>query len=97
MQKSSKYKIAVFFTILFMALISAPTVIMSIDDSLDTTCFYSISEEEENTNVKLLFDKNLEPSENSLVFEVGGNLFGYAFKTYPKPHLNLFFPPPEIS
>ncbi len=96
MQTGTKYRIAVFFTILFMAFISAPTVIISIDDSVDISCFYSLSEEE-NETVKLLFDKNLYDSENLAAFKTDSEGIGYTFKTYPKPHLNLIFPPPELS
>lgn len=96
MQKSSKYRIAVFFTILFMAIISAPTVISSIDNSVDTSCFFGIGEEEEESgNLKLLFENNLELSEDDLVIKTRGNLIGYTFKIYPKPHLNLISPPPD--
>ena len=63
MQKSSKYRIAVFFTILFMALISAPTIILSFDDSVDVSNFYSINEEEENENLKLVFEEISQDSE----------------------------------
>lgn len=95
MQKSSKYRIAIFFTILFMALISAPTIILSFDDSVDMSSFYSINEEEENENLKLLFEDNLELSEAFFVIQARGNHLVYTFKNYPKPHLNLIFPPPE--
>lgn len=96
MQKSTKYKIAVLFTILFMALISAPTVIMTIDDTIDTTCFSGINEEEENTHTKLLFDKDQQISESLFEDRVNIDLIGYTFKNYPKPHLNLISPPPDF-
>ena len=95
MQKSSKYRIAVFFTILFMAIISAPTIITSFDDSVDISCFYGMGEEEESENLKLLFDNNLENSDVLFVIKKNVHLIGYTFKTYPKPHLNLISPPPE--
>ena len=96
MQKSTKNRIAVFITILFMALISAPTVIMTIDDSIDTTCFLSINEEEENANAKLLFDKDHQTSEFLFEDQENSDLIGYTFKHYPKPHLNLISPPPDF-
>jgi len=49
-----KKTIAFFFTVLFMALIMAPTVILVLDESIDTSIFYSITEEEENGKVKKL-------------------------------------------
>ena len=91
-----KYRAAVFFTILLMGLISAPTIILSIDDSVDVTCFYSISEEEENHAEKLIFENvNLD---NASFFEdqVTTEVIGYTFKNYPIPHLNLISPPPDF-
>ena len=96
MQKSTKNKIAIYVTILFMALISAPTVIMTIDDSIDTTCFLSVNEEEENANAKLLFDKDHQTPEFLFEDQENTHLIGYTFKQYTKPHLNLVFPPPDF-
>lgn len=97
MQKGTKYKTAIFFTILFMAIITAPTIIVSIDDSVDISCFYGVGEEEEESeNLKLLFENYLENSEDLFVVKTNVHLIGYTFKTYPKPHLNLIFPPPEF-
>ncbi|RED44542.1 hypothetical protein DFQ10_103229 [Winogradskyella eximia] len=96
MRKSSKNRIAILFTIVFMALISAPVIIMSIDDSIDTTCFFSINEEEENAHAKLLFDKEDQTSEFLFEDQTSTNLIGYTFKQYPKPHLNLISPPPDF-
>ena len=91
-----KYRAAVFFTILLMALISAPTIIVSFDDSADVTCFYGINEEEENQHVKLLFEQTKVDSGNLFEDEVNAHLVGYTFKHYPKPHLNLISPPPDF-
>lgn len=91
-----KYKSAVFFTIVLMALISAPTIIVSFDDSIDVTCFYSITEEEENQHVKLVFENTDEDSGDFLEDQVNANLTGYMYKQYPKPHLNLISPPPDF-
>ena len=41
-----KNKIAVFFSILFLSFIIAPTVITLVDDSIDISFIYSNSEEE---------------------------------------------------
>ncbi|WP_339751379.1 hypothetical protein [uncultured Winogradskyella sp.] len=80
-----------------MAIIVAPTIITSMDDSVDISCFFGIGEEEEeNENLKLLFENNLELSDDFFVIKTNTNLIGYAFKTYPKPHLNLISPPPEF-
>lgn len=91
----NKKAIAIFFSILFGALITAPTIVSAIDDSVDISIFYSIAEEE-NENLKLPFPDN---SFNDFVkvFKIESNKYlGYCFKNYPKPHLNLISPPPEF-
>lgn len=97
MSQKYKYRAAIFFTIILMALISAPSIILSIDNSCDVTSFYSMAEEEENNNVKLLFDNPFEDSEDIFDGLKKRNVIGYAFKNYPKPHLNLISPPPELQ
>lgn len=91
-----KYRSAVFFTIVLMALISAPTIIVSFDDSVDVTCFYSITEEEENHGAKLVFGSTNQDSDSVFEDYTNTNLVGYTFKNYPKPHLNLISPPPDF-
>lgn len=93
-----KKSIALFFTILFMALITAPTVIVALDDSIDTSIFYSITEEEESGKVKNVVSpftfiiNDYDTQFNLKNFQY----FAYRFKNYPKPHLNLISPPPEF-
>ncbi|MFC0603661.1 hypothetical protein [Winogradskyella pulchriflava] len=79
-----------------MALIAAPTIIVSFDDSIDVTCFYGVTEEEENQNVKLVFEHTSLDSGGMFEDEANANLIGYRFKQYPKPHLNLISPPPDF-
>ncbi|WP_298531775.1 hypothetical protein [uncultured Algibacter sp.] len=96
----TKQVISISLSALFMLFVIAPTVIMIIDDSVDVSMFYSSTEEEEKSHEKnkdkelLLFDfskalsdLDLNETENNLV---------YFFKKYPKPHLNLISPPPEL-
>ncbi|MBP0904736.1 hypothetical protein J8H85_12920 [Mariniflexile gromovii] len=92
-----KNTIAVFFTIIFMALIVAPTVIVALDDSIDTSIFYSIAEEEENCKSKNLVSPfSLQNNDVLAGFKLKTHqFFSYRFKNYPKPHLNLISPPPE--
>ncbi len=88
-----------FFLLLFLGFIVAPTVIHTIDNSIDISFFYSITEEEErgHQTVKnfevIVSDLNL--TEFFCVTKVTSNTIGYEFKKYPKPHLNLISPPPE--
>ncbi len=91
----SKKTIAILFSVLFLAFITAPTIIIAVDNSVDVSIFYSITEEE-NENLKLPFPDNaFKGLENLLVMDSKENL-GYFFKHYPKPHLNLISPPPEL-
>ena len=96
MQKSIQNKVAIFFAILFMAVISAPSIIMSIDDSIDITFFYGENEEEEKENLKLLFEISSLSLEDLVISTNDFNATIYTFKSYPKPSLNLVLPPPEF-
>ncbi|CAH8287373.1 hypothetical protein EV196_109147 [Mariniflexile fucanivorans] len=92
-----KKTIAIFFITLFMALIVAPSVIVILDDAIDTSVFYSLAEEEENSHVKKLVSPfSLQNNDVLTNFKLKDyRFFGYQFKKYPKPHLNLISPPPE--
>ncbi len=86
--------IATVFSILFMALITAPSVLLAVDDTFDVSIFYSITEEEEKETIKIAPVKEL----NEVVYAITSNTtesLGYCFKKYAKPQLNLIFPPPE--
>ncbi len=78
-----------------MFIISAPTIIVSMDNSFDTTIFFDISEEEEKESVKLLFETVSLDLEDVYTDRTDLNSNSYTFKVYSKPHLNLVFPPPE--
>lgn len=90
----SKKTIAILFSFLFVALITAPTIITVIDDTVDVSIFYSITEEE-NENIKLPFPDHSFNGLESLFAQDSKENLGYYFKNYPKPHLNLISPPPE--
>jgi hypothetical protein len=87
------------FLILFLGFISAPTIIHSIDDTIDISFFYSVSEEEERGHQTIknfeIITSDFNTSELLFTSKVKVNAIGYNFKTYPKPHLNLISPPPE--
>ena len=95
-----KIIVSSFFLILFTALISAPTIINMVDDSVDISIFYSLSEEEEKghqtiKNVEVL-NSDYFNSDFFFFFQLKSKTIGYSYKTYPKPHLNLISPPPEV-
>ncbi len=93
---------AIFFLLIFSALITAPSIIVAIDDSFDITCFYTITEEEEESGHQIskegkMFYFELTSMLNYVKgFEKDGQ-FAYYFKNYTKPHLNLVSPPPELE
>jgi len=92
-----KRAIAVFFTLLFVGIITAPTVVLALDDSIDTSIFYSLTEEEENSKTKNVISPFSLQHNNEIAHFIlkTHNYFNYQFKNYPKPHLNLISPPPE--
>ena len=91
-----KKNIALFFMILFMSMISAPTIIASIDNSFDISIFFNLNEEEEKESVKVLFEVVSLDVEDFFLDQAKTESDGYTSKTYPKPHLNLILPPPEF-
>ncbi len=91
-----KKTIAISFTLIFMALIVAPSILVAIDDSIDTSIFYSMAEEEENCKSKIVVTFLLHNNEFLSDFNLNPNeFFTYQFKNYSKPHLNLISPPPD--
>ena len=97
-----KSLLAIFFSFVFLSLVIAPTILMSIDNTIDISFIYDISEEEEEKGKE--GNKEIEVFVVEFASEVEGFLTSinrghleYAFKTYQKPHLNLIFPPPELS
>lgn len=91
-----RQNIAIFFTILFMGVISAPSLIMTMDDSIDVTYFFGMNEEEENESFKLIFEATTNNHEASILDSKNAHNVAYIFKAYAKPHLNQIFPPPEL-
>lgn len=97
----SRTKLAIFFSIVFLSLVTVPTILMVVDSSIDVSVFYDISEEEEEKESEK--NKELEVFVVDIASELEGInsdynqlALGYKYKTYPKPHLNLISPPPEF-
>ena len=96
-----KNVVAIFFTVLFMAINIAPSILVAIDDSIDISSFSDFSENEEEKKGKesektfeVFFESLKNDSDGFLVFKTLKQT-EYRFKNYPKPHLNLISPPPE--
>ena len=88
------------FFIVFLLYTVAPPMLLLVDDSIDVSIVFSTSEEEEEAekhiDIEILFSAArwheldlmfVTPSENSL---------GYSYKKYPKPHLSIICPPPDL-
>lgn len=99
LKKMSQNAGSIFLSIIFVLFLSGPTIISMVDDSVDISIFYSISEEEEKGSeitktFEVLFNKSTNNVSNFFFKERVHNQ-GYFFKEYRKPHLNLVSPPPE--
>ncbi|WKB82671.1 hypothetical protein QYR09_06450 [Cellulophaga lytica] len=86
--------ISIFFTLLFLAFLSAPTIITMVNDTIDISAFYSFSEEEDNCAKKYLSVDNF--SETNVSYVLKRETQGYSDKKYPRPLINLVSPPPEF-
>ncbi|GAB5564817.1 MAG: hypothetical protein Wins2KO_18800 [Winogradskyella sp.] len=91
-----KQNLALCLMILFMAIVSAPTIILSIDDSVDTTILYGCNEEEELEDFELLFEMTSIITLDTFTTKFDGTRDAYSQKNYLQPHLNLVLPPPEF-
>lgn len=96
-----KKAVSIFFTVLFLGIILAPTIIVLMDDSIDISIVFSTSKEEEKEKEKDLnievFVSKTKTNESYLFFESSENNLGYFNKKYTKPHLNIISPPPELG
>ncbi|WP_411894139.1 hypothetical protein [Winogradskyella sp. A2] len=87
---------ALFIVVLFLTIISAPTIISSIDNSIDISMFDSLGEEEESENFKILIESqtvDVEQIDFSLLEKDG---IDFTHGLYSKPLINIISPPPEV-
>lgn len=96
MNSNHNHKLALFFALLFITIVGAPSIIISMDDSVDVTIFYGESEEEEEKeNLKLHFEFPELETENSEIVKSILNEESYLFKSYQKLYKNVHIPPPD--
>ena len=91
--------ISIILTTCFLVFLTAPTIIILIDDSANISMFYTTSEEEEKApeklkNKNLVFQENLK-SLSELDLNESDLDLEYRFKNYSNPYLNLISPPPD--
>ena len=95
----NKNSIAIFFTLVIMAMCSAPSIIAAIDDSIDISIILSLNEQEEKEGNEIKDIQVLVSEISNLNSEIESsesrNNSGYYFNDYSKPYLNLISPPPQ--
>lgn len=96
----SKKGISIFFSVIFLLFVAAPTVMVIVDDTVDVSMFFTFAEEEEKGQKKHkdieVFITDLDCDDLNFGSFKAKNRKGYCYKKYPKPHLNLISPPPEL-
>ncbi|MEX6626948.1 hypothetical protein [Tenacibaculum salmonis] len=94
-----KVKIALFFSILFMSLIVAPTIITLIDDNQDISYFFDLTEEEETNTEEGLKELKIYSNFDVNIFfkkiQKRKNVIFYS-KNYTSLYLKISTPPPEL-
>lgn len=95
MKKRIQSKTAILFTVLFLAMVSTPAVIVTIDDTVDITNFDGLGEEEETESFKLICEV-FEGSDDTLFEDISrSSAMQEGLKSYSRPYLNQVLPPPE--
>lgn len=97
----SKKVISTFFSVAFLLFIIAPTILIIVDDTIDVSVVFSISEEEEKSSEKdisiEMFFTSIPSNHYHLIFITTENSLEYFDKKYTKPHFNIISPPPDFT
>ncbi|AQS94401.1 hypothetical protein BXQ17_10145 [Polaribacter sp. BM10] len=96
-----KIKIAIFFTFLFVGLISAPTIITLVDKNQDISIYLNLSEEEEenswkNTVKELKVNVNSNSSVSFTKIQKK-RIVQFTSKCYVSPYPKIITQPPEFA
>lgn len=96
-----KHIVSSFFLILFLGFIAAPTIIHTVDDTIDISFFYSISEEEERGHQTIkIFEIKLSEAEKFCIslFELEKERsYSSYVKNYIPCSIECVSPPPKLS
>lgn len=93
--------ISLTLTLIFVGFLTAPTIVKLIDNSADISIFYTSSSPEEEkggekkVDSEILFN-TIFMAHLDYISIKKGNDSGFYVNNYPKPHLNLISPPPEV-
>ncbi|MFD1615987.1 hypothetical protein [Gelatiniphilus marinus] len=88
-----KQSISMFFTVIFLLYITAPAIVVMVDNASDASVVISTSEEKDQ-GLELVFS-NTATIQTKTVFNYAKNILAYNLKKYPKPYLILISQPPE--
>ena len=94
-----KNTIAIFFSLLFIVVISVPSIVVVLDDSIDVSMYCSTSEEEkgsEETKEQELLFFSLNTSELNFSSTKPERNIEYFFNNYSKAYTNIIIPPPDF-
>jgi hypothetical protein len=95
-----KIKITIFFSILFIATITAPAIISLVNKNQDISIFFSLNEEEEvNFEIESFKDVKVCSNPHSLVFlkkNQKRKTVRFTSKNYSSVFLKITTPPPKL-
>ena len=101
MGKVSNFILSFFFMFSFLSFTIAPSILMLLDNDSELIEIYTSAEEEDNTDENKFENdvvlEDLNPKNSAPSNSKNEKKSGYKYYNYPKPHLNLVFPPPELS
>ena len=83
-------------SIMLLLCVSAPSIAISIDDSLDIACMNDAGEEEELEELKLIFEHSFDMRIAHSTDIIDLALIAHHAGGYPSPILCLISPPPEV-
>ncbi|WP_405610725.1 hypothetical protein [Polaribacter sp. Asnod1-A03] len=94
-----KIKTAIFFSFLFVCVITTPTIISLFDNNQNITFFLNLNEEEDNNEVETF--KNIKVYQNSyskifFIKFLETTSIRFASKKYTSLFPKIFTPPPEF-
>lgn len=92
--------VAIFFSLLFVTLLTAPTIVLVIDADYDVSILLETNEEEEKEGKESLKDievKVLQIAQKSSsdILSSKTSILGFHSNTYSSTHQELLSPPPE--
>ncbi|MCA0131103.1 hypothetical protein [Winogradskyella alexanderae] len=91
-------KLTAFFIVtLFLTIISAPTIITSIDNSIDISMLDGLGEEEESETFKILIQDQTTSAEQIDYSLLKKDRIVFTHGLYNKPLINIISPPPELT